>query len=163
MTQYLRERVALRLTALRLLPLVGRPLLAAGAALQLVAGLAPVAFIVAASAVVGRIPGAVEHGLDSPEWRSLRNVLLVAGALFVLQQVVAPLQWTCGQLISSRVDDELRERATAASFGPVGIGALEDDETLDNLADLADPRRGSGFAHRGVYADLFGLQAAAYG
>jgi hypothetical protein len=87
----------------------------------------------------------VRHGLDSPEWRSLRNMLIVAGALFVLQQVIGPLQWTCGQMLAWRIDDRLRERAAAASFGPVGVAALEEPETFDTLADLADPQRGTGF------------------
>lgn len=142
---YLRERLALRLKVLDLLPLAGRSFLAVAVAFQVVLGLAPVAFIVVTSAVVGRVPGAVEHGLDSPEWRSLRNMLLVAGALFVLQQLLAPLQWTVGQLMSWRIDDELREHATAASFAPVGIAVIEDEEAMANLSELADPRRGTGF------------------
>ena len=79
--EYVRERVALRLSILRLLPAAGPRLLAPTVILQVFTGLAPVAFIVATSAVVGRIPAAVDAGLDSAEWRSLRNALLVAGAL----------------------------------------------------------------------------------
>lgn len=144
MLEYLHERIALRTAVLRVFPSAG-PLLLPAVLLQVVGGLAPVAFIVTTSAVVGRVPGAVEQGLDSPEWRSLRNVLLIAGGLFVLQQVLGPFQWTCGQMMAWRIDDELRERAAAASFGPVGIVALEDAETVDTLADLADPHRGTGF------------------
>jgi len=60
-----RERIAYRLSVLRLLPLGGR-MVPLGVALQLLAGLMPVAFIVATSAVVERVPGAVNAGLDSP-------------------------------------------------------------------------------------------------
>ena len=146
MTRRLRERVALRLTIFRILPYAGKGVLALAALLQVFTGLAPVAFIVATSAVVGRVPDAVAEGLDSPEWRSLRDALVVAGALFVVQQVLAPLEWAVGELVAWRVDDRLRERAADASFRPPGIAALEDQETLDMLADIADPRRGVGFS-----------------
>ncbi len=109
MLEYLHERIALRTAVLRVFPSAG-PLLLPAVRLQVVGGLASVAFIVTTSAVVGRVPGAVEQGLDSPEWRSLRNVLLIAGGLFVLQQVLGPFQWTCGQMMAWRIDDELRER-----------------------------------------------------
>jgi hypothetical protein len=110
-----RERIRFRLAVLRVMPLGGR-MVALGVALQIVSALMPVAFIVATSAVVGRVPGAVHAGLDSPEWRSLRNTLIVAGLLFVAQQVISPLQFTAQFMLAWRVDDHLRERAAAASF-----------------------------------------------
>jgi ATP-binding cassette subfamily B protein len=139
-----RERLAFRLAVVRVLPLGGW-LVGAGALLQLVAGLMPVAFIVTTSAVVGRVPAAVDAGLDSPEWRALRNMLILAGVLFVAQPVIGPLQLTTGWMLAWRVDDHLRQRAAAASFGPIGVGAIEESETFDTLADLSDPQRGTGF------------------
>ena len=155
--QYLRERVALRLSILRLLPAAGRRLLVPTLLLHVFTGLAPVAFILATSAVVGRIPAAVEAGLDSPEWRSLRNMLLVAGALFVVQQLSWPFQWAAGEMVTWRVDDTIRERVAAASFDPVGIRALEDPETLEQLAQIADPNRGIGFSPGGACAGMVAL------
>ena len=96
MRDYLRRRWGLRIAVLRLFPLVGARLPVPTVALQIVSGLLPVAFILATSAVVGRIPAAVEHGLDSAEWRSLRTRCLVPGVLFVSQQVIGPLQFTLG-------------------------------------------------------------------
>jgi ATP-binding cassette subfamily B protein len=139
-----RERIAFRLAVLRVFPYGGRLLVPAGI-LNLISGVMPVAFIVATSVIVGRIPGAVEHGLDSPEWRSLRNALLVAGVLFVAQQVIAPVQFSLALTLAWRIEDQLRERAAHASFGPVGVAALEEADTFDTLADLADVRRGTGF------------------
>jgi ATP-binding cassette subfamily B protein len=145
LTAYLRGRIALRLKVFRLYPYAGRRLLSCAVVLQVLNGLAPVAFIVATSAVVGHVPAAVEHGLDSPEWRSLRNALVAAGALFVLQQVLGPLQFAVGVSLAWKIDDGLRERAALASFGPVGVAAIEEPRTFDALADLVDHRRGTGF------------------
>jgi len=121
-----RYRVAGRLRIARLLPAAGKRTVAAALALQLVFGAVPVAFVVATSAVVGRVPAAAAHGLDSPEWRSLRNALLVTGGLFLALQIAAPLQWVLAETITWRVDRIARERVAAASFDPVGIAALED-------------------------------------
>ena len=151
---HLRERTAARLRIVRLLPSVGRPLLAASVALQVVGGLIPIAFILATSLVVGRVPAAVDAGLDSPEWRALRNALLAAGALFLVQQVLFPLQWAMGQAATWRVDDAVRERVVAASFGPVGIGALEDEATLHELGDIVNPLRGLGYSPGSACAGL---------
>lgn len=154
---YLRARAALRLRILRLLPATGPRLLAGALGLHLFAGLAPVAFIVATSAVVGRVPAAVDAGLGSAEWRSLRNALLAAGVLFVLQQLAWPFQWAIGEMVTWRVDDTVRERVAAASFEPVGIAALEDPDTLDQLAQVADPNRGVGFSPGGACAGMLAL------
>jgi ATP-binding cassette subfamily B protein len=155
--EYVRGRIALRLRILRLLPAAGPRLLGGGLALHLFTGLAPVAFIVATSTVVGRVPAAVDAGLGSAEWRSLRNALLVAGALFVVQQLSWPFQWALGELVTWRVDDTVRERVAAASFEPVGIAALEDPDTLDQLAQVADPNRGIGFSPGGACAGMLAL------
>ena len=140
----MRERIRFRLAVLRLFRYGGR-MVPIGLLLQIVGGLMPVAFIVTTSAIVGRVPGAVHAGLDSPEWRSLRNLLIVAGLLFVAQQVIGPLQFTLEFMLAWKVDDRLRERAAAASFGPVGVAALEESDTYETLADLSDPQRGTGF------------------
>jgi ATP-binding cassette subfamily B protein len=140
-----RERIRFRLAVLRLFRYGGR-MVPLGVALQVVSAVMPVAFIVATSAVVGRVPGAMRAGLDSPEWRSLRNTLIVAGVLFVAQQVISPLQFTAQFMLAWRVDDHLRERAAAASFGPVGVAAIEDSDIYDTLADLSYAERGTGFS-----------------
>ena len=155
--EYLRERLELRLRILRLLRVAGLRLVGGALAFQLFTGLAPVAFILATSTVVGRVPAAVEGGLDSPQWQSLQNALLLAGALFVVQQLSWPFQWAAGELVTWRVDDAVRERVAAASFEPVGIGALEDARTLDQLAQIVDPDRGIGFSPGGACAGMLAL------
>ena len=151
--------MAARIRIVRLLPAAGPRLLAASVALQLFGGVMPVAFIVAAAAVVGRVPAAVEHGLGSSEWVSLRNALLAAGALFLFQQLVWPLQWVVAEAVTWKVDDAIRERVVAASLGPPGIAALEDEQTLDELGDVVDPLRGFGFAPGSACVGLLALIA----
>ncbi|HUQ22608.1 MAG TPA: ABC transporter ATP-binding protein [Gaiellaceae bacterium] len=155
--QYVRERLALRLKIVRLLRVAGLRMVGGSLAFQIFTGLAPVAFILATSSVVGRVPAAVEHGLGSPEWASLRNALLLAGALFVVQQLSAPFQWAVAELVTWRVDDAVRERVASASFEPVGVAALEDQRTLDELAEIADPNRGLGFSPGGACAGMIML------
>lgn len=154
---HLRARILLRLRIVRLLREARPVQLATLLALDIFGGLAPVAFILATSTVVSRVPAAVERGLDSPEWRSLRNALLVAGLLFIVQQAAWPVQWATGEALTWRIDDAVRDRVAAASFTPVGIAALEDQQTLDDLSDLADPHRGLGFSPGGACAGMFAL------
>ena len=155
--RYLGERAAARVRIIRLLPAAGTRLLVGSLLLQVVGGLLPVGFIVATSTVIGRVPTAVEHGLDSAEWRSLRNALLAAGALFLFAQLVWPGQWVAAEALTWRVDDAVRERIVAASFDPPGVAALEDQQTLDELAGIVNPMRGFGFSPGAACAGLVAL------
>jgi ATP-binding cassette subfamily B protein len=141
----MRDRIRFRLAVLRIFRYGGR-MVPLGFALQVLAGLTPVAFIVTTSAVVGHIPAAVHAGLGSPEWRTLRNLLILAGLLFVVQQVVGPLQFMSEFMLAWNVDDRLRTRAAAASFGPIGVRAIEESDTYETLADLSYSQRGTGFS-----------------
>jgi ATP-binding cassette subfamily B protein len=152
-----RSRLRGRLRIVRLLAAARGPTVVAALVLQVVFGLIPVAFIFATSAVVGRVPAAVQAGLGSAEWRSLRNALLIAGALFLAQQLVTPLRFLLEQAIAFRVDRVVRERVAAASFEPIGIAALEDVETIDGLGDVVDPMSGYGFAVGSACSGLLGL------
>jgi ATP-binding cassette, subfamily B, bacterial len=141
----MRDRIRFRLAVLRLFRYGGR-MVPLGLALQILAGLMPVAFIVTTSAIIGRVPAAVHAGLGSSEWRSLRNALILAGVLFVVQQVIGPLQFMSEFMLAWNIDDRLRERAAAASFGPIGVGAIEESDTYETLADLSYSQRGTGFS-----------------
>jgi hypothetical protein len=79
--QHLRDWISGRLRILRVLGAAGAQTVAGALLLQLMFGLVPVGFIFATSTVVGRVPAAVGHGVNSAEWRSLRNALLIAGGL----------------------------------------------------------------------------------
>ena len=114
---HFRERAAARIRILRLLPAAGPRLLALAVALQVFAGVVPVAFIVATSAVVGRVPDAVEGGLDSPAWDSLQNALLVASVLFLLLHVSLAVQWTVSRAVEWAVDESVPRRGAGQPRG----------------------------------------------
>lgn len=128
-----REVAADRVDIARLVPRAG-PLLTAGVALvNLVAGLLPVVFVVATSVMIGRVPAALRGGLHSGAWHSLLAVFAVAAAAFVVQQIVAPLATSLGELVARRIDGQVYDDLMTASLRSPGIGPLEDQEALDDL------------------------------
>ena len=66
----------------RLTPSGGSWLVFALVVLNVVLGLLPVAFIVATSVMIGRVPGAVTAGVGSAEWRDLVLAFGLAAAAF---------------------------------------------------------------------------------
>lgn len=136
---------------------MGWPLLLLYVGFQVVAGVSRVAFIVASSTVIARVPAAVRHGLGSGASRSLFDALLVTGALVLLEQMVAPVQYGLAEVIALKVDDKLRDRVMQASFRPVGIEALEAEGDLRQLPFLVDPSTGPGFTGGAACGGLLAL------
>jgi ATP-binding cassette subfamily B protein len=132
------ERRTTRMRIVGLLPRAGWPLVSLGVLVQIVAGLLPVGFILATAAVIGDVPAAVAAGLDSPQWRDLRGLLVLAAAAFFGTQLLLPLQEYLGELIRRRVDDLARDRLLSASFAAGGVAILEDPELRDEAADAAN-------------------------
>src|SRR5688500_9564821 len=71
-----------RVLLLRQLPAVSRPLTIGAAACVLFTAGLPLGATLASGALVGRIPAAVEGGLDSPAGRSLLGALVVIAVLY---------------------------------------------------------------------------------
>ncbi|MCU1489845.1 MAG: multidrug transporter ATPase/permease [Acidimicrobiaceae bacterium] len=126
--RYLRGRASAWLGIASLLPSVGIWMLVASIFAMVLVGIGPVAFILATSWVVGRVETAVRAGGGLAAWPSIRDGLIVAGALLVAQQVLFPLRWLVSSTITWRVDSAVLRRVTEASFAPVGIAALEDPD-----------------------------------
>ncbi|WP_084315913.1 hypothetical protein [Actinospica robiniae] len=61
-------------------------------AVDVAAAVLPVAFVLFSSRVIGRVPGAVRHGIGSPQWYSLVSAFLLVSGTFVVQQVFTPLR-----------------------------------------------------------------------
>ena len=105
------------------LPRADRALAAAWWATLVLRGTLPVAFAV----TTGVLVGAVEDG------RSLTGSLVLVGVVFVLLQVVAPLQQAISANLGSRVAAWLYDRLTDACVEPPGIGHLEDPKLTGDL------------------------------
>ncbi len=131
------EAVTPRLLILRYLPAAGGGLIAALVTVNLLLGLLPVAFVVATSVVVGRVPGAFAAGVGAPEWEALAAALLAAAVLFVVQHALLPLQTALGELAKRRVDGHVHDRIMASALYSTGIGPMEDHSALDALKEAS--------------------------
>lgn len=125
--------LAARSSILRLLPRGGPVLVGALLLINLALGALPVAFVVATSLVLGKVPAAVTGGLDSAQWRELVPAFAAAASIFVLQQVLAPVQVSLGVLLARRVDATVVDDLMAASMRSSGIGPMEDQSVLADL------------------------------
>lgn len=95
-------------------------------------GVLPALFAIAAGGLVG----AVQHGSGVP----LR--LALVGGLFVLMQVIAPLQAITGTSLGERLMARLNGRLLAVAVEPAGLGHLEDPDLADDLATARDVELG---------------------
>ncbi|GAA3458051.1 ABC transporter ATP-binding protein [Saccharothrix longispora] len=132
-----REQWAARRDIARLLPRAGGPLVAASVGVNLLLGCLPVVFTVATAVVLGRVPAAVDTGLDSGAWDSLVAVFGVAAGAFVARQLLSPVERALGELAARRVDGLVFDELMAASLRSPGLGPLEDQRALDALRTAA--------------------------
>ncbi|GAA2868858.1 multidrug ABC transporter permease [Actinoplanes cyaneus] len=117
----------------------GGPVLVSGlVAANVALGLLPIAFVVATSALIGRVADAVAAGPGSPAWHGTLVLFGLASAAFAAQLVLAPVQGLLGDLLARRVDGEMFDELMAASLRPRGITPLEDQEVLRDLRTAAD-------------------------
>jgi ATP-binding cassette, subfamily B, bacterial len=131
----LRDAVANRWRIARLVPRAGWGVVVAAVAVNLALGLLPVAFVVATSVMVGRVPAAVQAGANSPQWMDVVVAFVAASAAFAAAQALAPVQAALGELMARRVDGGVFDRLMAASLRTPGIGPLEDQRLLDALSE----------------------------
>ncbi|MBO3102444.1 ABC transporter ATP-binding protein [Cellulomonas fengjieae] len=148
-----RSAVVPRAGILRLLPSAGPALVLGLALLDVVLGLLPVAFVLATSVVVGQVPAAVDGGTGSAAWGDLVRTFVLAAVLFLARQVLAPLQTALGVRMQRRIDGDLRDRALRIALRSTSIAPMEDQATLDALAE----------ATREIEADFRSPGAAAAG
>src|SRR5687768_15349908 len=121
MWRRLRERAEWKFFAV--LPRADRRLAVLWWTVLVLRGVLPVVFAVAMGALVG----AVQRG------GTLRTPLAVAGGVFVLLQVLAPLHQALSANLGSRVAAWLYDRLTAACVHPPGLGHLEDPTLTGDL------------------------------
>jgi ATP-binding cassette, subfamily B, bacterial len=110
------------------LPRADRPLAIAWWVALLLRGLLPPLFAIA----MGVLIGAVQRG------DSLTTPLALAGAVFVLLQVLSPLHHAIGRNLGSRAAAWLYDELTTACVGPPGMGHLEDPRLTTDLTMARD-------------------------
>ena len=110
------------------LPRAGGTLAIAWWAALVLRGLLPAVFAIA----MGSLVGAVQRGA------SLTAPLAVAGSVFILLQVLAPLHSALGQNLGSRLAAWLYDELTSACVTPPGMGHLEDPKATTDLTMARD-------------------------
>jgi ATP-binding cassette, subfamily B, bacterial len=135
---YREERIDARLYLLRELRGIVGPLAVWLAVLNIVIGAIPGGFMIASSIVVGRTPAAVTGGLGSGAWGSLVAAFAVSAAILFVQQVLAPLSVSLGQVLKHHVDGEFHDQILAASLAGTGIAPLEDYKAVGSLRLAAE-------------------------
>ncbi|HUQ39056.1 MAG TPA: ABC transporter ATP-binding protein [Acidimicrobiales bacterium] len=133
-----RDGIRRRWTIVRLMPTISRPMAWSIGGVGLVSVVLPSAFTLATGGLVGAVPAAVEHGLDSGPGRHLLVLLAVVAGLFVAQQVVSPVLNVLVTSLGIRVNAVLRARVMRALLAPPGVRHLEDPAHQDTLALAKD-------------------------
>jgi len=113
-----------------------RVLIVAG--LLVVRGFLPTILIGVSGALVGAVPGAVRDGIGSDAGRRLVAFTIVTSALFVVQQILAPISDALERALARRTDARIRQDAIEIFGGTPGIAHLEDP----SLQDLALAAKG---------------------
>ena len=96
--------------------------------LLILRGVLPAVFAVAMGALVT----AVQSGA------AVTSVLWLVGALFILQQMLAPIHVTVSYNLGDRTAAWLYDRLTDACIGPPGVGHLEDQRLTGDLTVARD-------------------------
>ena len=162
------EAVRPRLRLLALLRRGPRGLVVLLTVLNLIAGVLPVAFVVATSALIAQVPAVVAAGgVGGSAWTSLVTAFAVAAVVFTAQQLLAPVVGALSQALKRHLDGVVRDDITRVVSSTTGIGLLEDQEILDHLdaatrfldGDWATPGAGAGgmLALIARYTQLAGL------
>ena len=110
------------------LPKAGAGLAAAWWAVLLLRGILPAAFAIA----MGVLVGAVQRG------DPLTGPLALAGAIFVLLQVLSPIHQAVSANLGDRTAAWLYDRLTEACVRPPGMGHLEDPTLTSDLTVARD-------------------------
>ncbi|MFE7673754.1 ABC transporter ATP-binding protein [Streptomyces albidoflavus] len=156
--RYLVEATASRMVVIRQLPHAGKKLVATLVVVDLALAVLPVAFVLATSVLIGKVPAAVGAGTGSAQWDDLVLAFLVASAAFFAQQLLTPVQTALGERMRHRVDGHFHRRLIAVSLRSTGIGPLEDQAVLAKLRQAGESLesgfRTPGHATAGILAYL---------
>src|SRR5205085_1554413 len=110
------------------LPKAAGPLAVAWWVVLVLRGVLPAVFAIA----MGTLVAAVQRG------DSLGPALALVGTVFILLQVLTPIQQALGGNLGDRTADWLYERLTEACVRPPGMGHLEDPKLTGDLTVARD-------------------------
>ena len=85
--------------------------------------------------VVGAVPAAVTDGMSSGAGHRLIVALVAAALVYTFSLVIAPLGNALGTAVRQRVTGQLQARLLSAVTAPATVAHLEDQDTLDRLAN----------------------------
>jgi ATP-binding cassette subfamily B protein len=94
----------------------------------------PLVVIFVVGQVVSRLPGAVRHGVDSPDGRALLTLAVLAGLLLGVEWLAASVREAACEALGDRVNLLLQRDLMGAVMRPAGIAHLEDPATTDLIA-----------------------------
>ena len=120
--------------ALALLWSASRTLTVLTGAWVLLSTVLPTAVVIALGLVVATVPGAVAHGLSSPDGHQLIMTLVVAAVVYAVSLILNPVGSAIGTAANARITSDMQSRLMTAVSGPVGVAHLENTEVLDRLA-----------------------------
>lgn len=123
-----------RVRALRLLAEASPRLLVAAVLFVIAESVLPPLTLIVIGHVTGDIPGAVTHGLGSPDGHRLDGALVVSGVVYGLYLLRGPVEDMLATTSRARLTALMQRRLVRAVNAPAGIGHLEDPEVLDRLA-----------------------------
>jgi len=109
--------------------------------LVLVLGLVPTAVILVTGALVGAIPGAVEHGLGSAAGQPALSALGGLGLLLALSAVGGSVMMQTARVINARFALVVHRTVAQATLGTPGIAPLEDPAFADELQAIQEADR----------------------
>src|SRR3954451_3965306 len=118
------SEVGAELRAVTMLLRIASALAAAALALLIADAVLPNLVIIAMGWATGRIPAAVQDGLDSAAGHALARALELAGALYAGALLRSPAQSALSGLVSARMTPAIQERMVAAVSRPAGVAHL---------------------------------------
>jgi ATP-binding cassette subfamily B protein len=140
-TERTRRALWLRMRFLRLLGIASPPLVAAAVISATVAGLLPTALLIAGGVLSARIQEALAAEGADGSMRSVYGAFALLMALFLVSEVMVPIQSRLRWLVLKRVDGAARDRAMRATLRGTDMTRLHDEQFL------AAMRRVHGLVH----------------
>jgi ATP-binding cassette, subfamily B, bacterial len=131
-----RRTLHMRLQLLRLLRQASPGLVAATVVTAVLAGLMPVAFIVAGGSLSARIQDALAAGGSPASLRAVYGAFAMLIGLFLISEVMVPVQSRLRWLVMKRVDGAARKRVMHATLQATDMARLHNPDFLHSMRRL---------------------------